>query len=684
MICENCQDADIRGGLQNKYYIDPQGTYYPRIRRKGDHGALWEWKRTDSCQFCSFLYGTCYSKNPEGKKNKYIYPAADSGLRLLWMGDYCADGYRKFGAIWPDQDDQLMALDGFISQRPPLINCYDYIRNQISKCLYSHGDKAQPACQSIVDMPLQAQLKLIDCQTRKVIMAPSNSPYLALSYVWGCKPSSFDESKLPSTIEDAVTVTLKLRYRYLWVDQYCINQNSPEKLVHIKQMDRIYRNAEACIIAVAGDDHNHGLPGVSSPRSVLQDNCIVQIDSLKLLTYNCAPLDSSIRKSKWWQRGWTFQELLFARRRIYFTESEVLVECAYCTIREGLPWEYKPNSDAKNWEAGSEPFKQISRYSWPISDIHTEIYQDLIPTYTVRRLTQPTDIIEAFSGVFNSMDNLKHIWGIPVFRNINLDPSVWFLYGLTWHNSTNGKMGYSRRAGFPSWSWAGWYGEIEYMETPPHKSKSKYVGRVWIEQDSGPEISFEQYQHVLFHPSPIHEISSPPRFIHLECQCVPIQIRWVKPGEVRIFIGSDRRFWFRFDGLLERIPLRSGLDTAFGIGPQRVIDCFGLFLNQVDAINGQHLMKSPTVWKPVATDYDKLTISRFQMFVYDMGSYWERVGGFFFHYYQNYICACQLSNEKESGEDVYEDVYKKGSSNTDQFDTWLGSLSLETRKFRVG
>lgn len=326
MICQNCQDADIRGALEKNFYIDPTGAYYPRVRRKSNHDILWELKITESCQFCSFLRATC--KVPEtfdDNRNKHIYPTANSRLFLLWVGYYYGDNFHKFGAIRPGQKDEITAQDGALYQKPPLINCYDRIRNYISTCQSSHGAKGRPSCQNDDDMPLLAPLKVLDCQTRNIVKAPSNCRYLALSYVWGSKTSSFDGLKYPATIEDAITVTLRSSYRYLWVDQYCISQNSAEKMIHTQQMDRIYRNAEACIIAAAGDYYNHGLPGVNSPRHAKSTEHGVQVDGLTLLKYDRLSLDSSICESKWWQRGWTFQELLFARRRIYFTDNEVEV-----------------------------------------------------------------------------------------------------------------------------------------------------------------------------------------------------------------------------------------------------------------------------------------------------------------------------------------------------------------------
>lgn len=80
-----------------------------------------------------------------------------------------------------------------------------------------------------------AGLHLIDYDSLKVVPAPKQAPYVALSYVWGRSPSAklvlrLDGtttiggiSSLPVTVADAVRVTTKLGFRYLWVDLYCID-----------------------------------------------------------------------------------------------------------------------------------------------------------------------------------------------------------------------------------------------------------------------------------------------------------------------------------------------------------------------------------------------------------------------------------------------------------------------------
>ncbi|KAK4161773.1 heterokaryon incompatibility protein-domain-containing protein [Cladorrhinum sp. PSN259] len=118
-------------------------------------------------------------------------------------------------------------------------------------------------------------IKPFDCWTRSIIIRPDGHDYVALSYVWGntSEPDSTGlTNSLPNTIEDAITTTQKLGFRYLWIDRYCIDQSSTEeKATQIEQMDLIYGNASCTIIAAAGADPSAGLPGVSfrtrEPRS---------------------------------------------------------------------------------------------------------------------------------------------------------------------------------------------------------------------------------------------------------------------------------------------------------------------------------------------------------------------------------------------------------------------------------
>lgn len=103
----------------------------------------------------------------------------------------------------------------------------------ISHCETHHGDRCniaeyQPAA-------LITDLKLIDVIGKRIIDAPSNTRYFALSYMWGgvtqLHLTSENESELmsyailerfqgqiPQTIQDAMKFVADCAERYLWVD----------------------------------------------------------------------------------------------------------------------------------------------------------------------------------------------------------------------------------------------------------------------------------------------------------------------------------------------------------------------------------------------------------------------------------------------------------------------------------
>ncbi|KAK2013427.1 heterokaryon incompatibility, partial [Colletotrichum eremochloae] len=163
--------------------------------------------------------------------------------------------------------------------------------------------------------------RLIDCGVTppSVVRSPPEAPYLALSYVWGqhgnqgsigstfkvrsAVPIEITPRYLPKTILDAQLVVRKLGYRYLWVDQICINQEDPDdKQSQIEIMDKIYGGAELTIVAAAGSHNDYGLPGVSS--TLRQSMQSLELDGIRIVRM---PNDPSrlIRSSTWSTRAWT-------------------------------------------------------------------------------------------------------------------------------------------------------------------------------------------------------------------------------------------------------------------------------------------------------------------------------------------------------------------------------------------
>ena len=184
------------------------------------------------------------------------------------------------------------------------------------------------------------KLKVIDCRTKEIVAAPPSCSYVALSYVWGqqqsttlsapnspCRsiePSILSPDTTPTVIRDAMTVTLKFGWQYLWVDRYCIDQNGEAKHVQINQMHKVYSNAVITIIAAASDNASYGLPGVSNTSRRAQSYGTVRG---RLLAATMRVPQQTIGSSRWATRGWTYHEAALSTRRLVFTVEQVSFEC---------------------------------------------------------------------------------------------------------------------------------------------------------------------------------------------------------------------------------------------------------------------------------------------------------------------------------------------------------------------
>ncbi|RMJ13435.1 hypothetical protein CDV36_006896 [Fusarium kuroshium] len=336
-------------------------------------------------------------------------------------------------------------------------------------------------------------IRFIDCETRLVVEVASLGspcpPFLALSYVWGqhvdlqYRPPAHDEplQDVPLTVEDSIVVTQKLGFRYLWVDKYCIRQDDEgDKRRQVPLMADIYGSAQITIIAVAGSDPSYGLPGVSEPRKIHQSQVRVGNHTLTW-EWGSDPLREEIASSTWSTRGWTYQEGLLSTRRLVFTDQQVYFQCSRSSFYETL----KIPFDRPNWTEPNPIFPCLK-------DTSSKWYMgvgDRIHEYTLRKLGNEDDILNAFQGLFSAFSkepmSVYNIWGIPISTCYVRDgdkiryPAHGFLANIFWTLETPA----DRRHNFPSWSWAGWKGVVgwKYID---------FIGSI-ASNDTDITVSFE-------------------------------------------------------------------------------------------------------------------------------------------------------------------------------------------------
>ncbi|RWA09394.1 hypothetical protein EKO27_g5716 [Xylaria grammica] len=473
-ICQRCTDINVEELLSRRRQQD--GSANPEYKIYVRLGHIESRSFTAWCDLCQFF--------------KKARPSSSSLDTPLVFKDFDKASYHKF----PDTAHARPYLPGLLivatkdqytSGEPcyygghpfcivdPLNSgarliepdCVDYslIRGWINDCKASHAE-----CSGQQFLPRN----VINCKQRTIESLKDHVPYVALSYVWGDSYVPTDEPKptaprslpagLPATIEDAIQVTLGLQYEYLWVDKYCIKQHGGnEKAEEIARMDEIYRGAEVVLIDAAGADPTLGLPGVSRPRSAQPHIALKSHTLTSLLSY---PVDV-IHRSEWAKRGWTYQEGALAKRRLFFTDDQVYFECHIHGCMETL-------CQAMIHSAGSGPVSAPSMFVTSSYDntsaSGTMLVKFYLNQYSKRSLRYPSDILNAFRGIFHALGNrevpILHCGGVPILTN-SLDHQVsgsaanWtgFLRGLCWYSPRNLAI---RRPGFPSWSWTGW----EYRE----------------------------------------------------------------------------------------------------------------------------------------------------------------------------------------------------------------------------
>lgn len=219
----------------------------------------------------------------------------------------------------------------------------------------------------------------------------------------------------------------------------------------ISQMDQIYSNASVTIIAAAGEDAQTGLPGVSRFHRPRQHEVHVQGVTILQLPHGGQALSSS----RWASRAWTYQEGYLSKRRLIFTDSQVLYLCDEMYTEESIK---QPLSSELAYRGRSSFSRLVPDLHLRQDSIHTFLSQ--VEEYSRRDLSHSGDSLNAFLGIFNYQSRISppllHLWGLPI-QTPELDLTDMAFYPLWWHASLA-----ARRPGFPSWTWAGWAGPVRF------------------------------------------------------------------------------------------------------------------------------------------------------------------------------------------------------------------------------
>ncbi|KAI9568213.1 heterokaryon incompatibility protein-domain-containing protein, partial [Boletus coccyginus] len=170
--------------------------------------------------------------------------------------------------------------------------------------------------------------------------------------------------------------SLKIGYKWVWVDTCCIDKSSSAELSEaINSMFKWYGHAGTCLVYL--DDVDHGDPHRQ---------------------------DSLFRKGRWFTRGWTLQELLASKRLVFFSKdwSFLGTKGSLLTLLSAIT---KIPVDALSHNSSFSSFSVAQRMSWAAG----------------RQTTRIEDQAYSLMGLFDIFMPIIYGEGSSAFRRLQLE-----------------------------------------------------------------------------------------------------------------------------------------------------------------------------------------------------------------------------------------------------------------------
>jgi len=254
---------------------------------------------------------------------------------------------------------------------------------------------------------------------------------------------------------------MKLNFQYIWIDSLCIVQDDPDDWKRESlSMHKIDKHA-ACNISASG--FANGKEGFilsnrrinPSPVAITLGRAANQSSSEKSHYLACAFPWEVMREGPVFNRAWTLQEQLLAKRTVHFDDSQVHWECKSMVANEVWPCGWRNTHFESRFRE-----RPVSSWNFDLNNMPKDtksIYNswfEIVSVYSNRRLTFAADRLPALAGITAEFE--KHLedhsvyglWTSDMHRGILFRQPDDTLY------SPQDSRDLPEWRDTPSWSWA--------------------------------------------------------------------------------------------------------------------------------------------------------------------------------------------------------------------------------------
>jgi hypothetical protein len=233
---------------------------------------------------------------------------------------------------------------------------------------------------------------------------------------------------LPKTFREAIATAKKFGISYLWIDSFCIIQDShSDWLAEAATMEAVYSNSALNIMATASRGVEDGL--FRTHGGVTVTPCVVRAawDDMQPETFVLGShktwIDLAL-KTPLHARGWVLQERILPPRALHFGHDQLIWECrgqdACEAFPQGIPTVLCQTTyhrvkvtevvDFRAWLAVKDPDRLLSD-----QDLGFELWDRIISWYASTQLTNQSDMLVAISGLakrFQRILNDRYLAGL--------------------------------------------------------------------------------------------------------------------------------------------------------------------------------------------------------------------------------------------------------------------------------